>query len=70
MMTDAEAIAACRARQRVVTETTLSDFKVKDPTMCVHDWRTVACDGDTDVIECRHCGDQRTCKCDFDEDFA
>lgn len=33
-------------------------------------WRTVACDGVTDVIECSRCGQQRTTSCTFDEDFS
>lgn len=70
MMTDTEAIAACRAKQRVVTKHTRTEFKEADPSRCVHNWRTVACDDVTDVIECSHCGDQRTAKCDFDDEFA
>ena len=70
LMTNDEAIAACQRGERVVTWFTLSDFKNPDPTRCAHDWRGVACNDVLDVIECRHCGDQRTAKCDFDDECS
>jgi hypothetical protein len=71
MMTDTEAIAAVRSGRRCVTSTTLADFK-SDPAICTHrqGFRAVACDFETDVIECPLCGEQRLARCNFDEDVA
>lgn len=33
-------------------------------------WRTLVCDGETDVIECERCGKQRIARCNFDEEYA
>lgn len=35
-----------------------------------HAWRTVRCDGVTDVVECHKCGRQEWSPCNFDDDFA
>lgn len=68
-MTDAEAISAVRGGQRALTATSILAAETPDPG-CVHAWRTVACDFDTDVLECSRCGNQRLAACDFDDDFA
>lgn len=76
VMTCEEAIAAVRAGGRCNTGTTIHGLTPPTPTAsdlswrCVHRWRTVACDNETDVIECSDCGEQRLCKCDFDEEYA
>ena len=33
-------------------------------------WRTIECDGETDVVECSKCGKQRTAPCNFDDDYS
>ena len=33
-------------------------------------WRAIACDGETDVVECSRCGRQHTERCSFDEDYS
>ena len=33
-------------------------------------WRTLTCDGETDIVECSRCGKQREMRCNFDEDYA
>lgn len=69
--TTEEAIEAVAAGSRCVTETTHFPLAHKVIAPCpMHQWRTVACDNDTDVIECSRCGLQTTCRCDFDEEFA
>ena len=73
-MTDSEAITAVTAGLRCFTETT--HWGLQTPEIhphnppCNHHWRTVACDSSTDVIECLSCGQQKTCHCTFDDDFA
>ena len=58
---------------RVVNEHTLYDAPTG--THCQergfnHQWRTVECDGETDVVECAYCGDQHTVACNFDEEYS
>ena len=70
-MTDTEAIEAVRGGGRAVTEFSLHGDRRSGWHSCRHFWRCIACDGgETDVIECAGCGEQRLAKCDFDEDFA
>lgn len=68
-MTSREAIEAVREGRRALTSTSLMNFETPDPH-CVHNWRTVACDSDTDVIECAKCGMQKLAACDFDDEYA
>lgn len=70
-MTDKEAIAACKAGERVVTDQTRESFP-QTPTECGfrHFTRVVACDDDQDVIECSKCGVQKLARCNFDEDYS
>lgn len=74
IMTDEEAIEAVRNGKRAVTKFTVSDARValyKDSQhRCRHGWKIVACDSETDVIECIHCGKQRLVPCDFDDDCS
>lgn len=38
-----------------------------------HAWRCVDCCGveqDRDILECQHCGRQKSVSCSFDEDFS
>lgn len=69
-MTDAEAIAAVKAGGRALTNTGL--HVTEQPGICAHlrGWRAIACDGETDVVECPTCGRQRLAKCNFDEECA
>lgn len=63
-MTDAEAIDAVRNGRRAVTAATLhADAKPDGCPGFNHDWRIVACDGRTDVAECRNCGKQEITSC-------
>lgn len=68
--TDEDWFAVVRAGGRVCNK--LSLHAEEDPSKChgVHCWRTIVCDGETDVIECSRCGKQALSKCDFDEEFA
>lgn len=78
-MTDAEAIAAVRAGGRCLTKHCLRPLNWVVPEKCTNLrgdllpdhalWRTVACDGDTDVVECSRCGKQRLAACDFDDEY-
>ena len=68
-MTTQEAIEAVRGGGRCKTDTTLFDDVQPSMKQCIHHWRTVACDSETDVIECGKCGLQALAKCDFDEEF-
>ena len=72
MMTDKQAIEAARLGRRVLTPYTLFAANPSSELAagCPHNWRTVACDGDTDVVECSKCGLQRLASCNFDEDMA
>lgn len=71
-MTCEEAIAAVEAGGRCETSTTIHGMKAPDVKPCWqgHRWRAVACNNERDVIECQDCGEQRTCRCTFDDDFA
>lgn len=70
-MNTQEAIVAVRNKQRAVTDTSLHAEEDTAKSMtCRHHWRTIACDYETDVIECCHCGEQRLAKCNFDEEYA
>jgi len=47
------------------------------PELCKHDskcfWRCVDCCGvkdDRDIVECSTCGQQKSVRCNFDEDFS
>ncbi len=71
MMDDKTAIATVRAGGRAMTRTSM-DFTAQEratEATCLHRWRTIACDSETDVIECYRCGRQTTCVCDFDEEY-
>lgn len=68
-MTDQEAIEAVRRGERVAGTHSLHTTETPDP-LCRHSYRTLFCDGDTDVVECLTCGLQRLARCTFDEDFA
>jgi hypothetical protein len=70
-MTNAEAITAVRSGGRCETGTTIFGLKPElGISNCRHRWRTVACDSETDVIECDRCGRQVACRWTFDDDFA
>lgn len=66
------AIATARAGGRVKGGHSLFDVEMpeKCPASGHANWRTVACDYETDVIECSRCGKQRLAECDFDEEYA
>ncbi len=65
-----EAIWAAKRGERVAGEFSLHAAEKPDADRCAHSWRTIFCDSETDVLECRTCGRQQTAKCDFDEEFA
>ena len=68
MGSEAEAIAAAKRGERIKTEHSMFDKPTGEP--CPHrGWRTIACDGSTDVVECPNCGVQKTAVCNFDEEF-
>ena len=72
-MTDAEAIAAVRAGKRCETSTTIAGLTppvVPEQWKCRHRWRAVACDFETDVVECQDCGEQRLATCNFFDDVS
>lgn len=78
-MTDSEAIVAVREGKRAVTEHSLFAATWVVPRECCNLsghllpnhglWRTVACNFETDVVECNRCGKQRIAVCDFDDEF-
>ena len=64
MLHQAEAIAAARAGQRVKTAHSLFPDEYTPPICAhLHGWRTIACDGTTDVVECPDCGAQEIAGC-------
>ncbi len=70
-MTDSQAIAAARRGERVAGKHSL--HAQAQPLLCPgsnHDWRTLFCDGETDVVECSRCGQQGLTECNFNEDYA
>ena len=70
-MNNAEAIAAVKGGGRCETSTTIFGLKPEVVTIaCQHYWRPVACDFETDVLECSRCGRQRLARCNFDDDMA
>ncbi len=70
-MTDAEAIAAVRRGERVSGPYSLHPASKAERCWLPRcTYRTLFCDGDTDVVECSVCGHQRLARCTFDEDFA
>lgn len=68
-MTQTQLIALAKTGERVAT---LHSFHTKEDTQksqtCWHAWRTIVCDGDEDVKECRHCGQQKLTRCTFDDE--
>jgi hypothetical protein len=72
VMSNEEAIAAVKAGGRCQTEHAVLglDEQTRADAMCVHSWRVVACDSDTDVLECSRCGRQKLVPCSFDDDMA
>ena len=75
LMEDRQAIEVARRGERV--DTNYSYHKAeKETAICYgakshfyHHWRTIACDGETDVVECSDCGRQAVCACNFDEQY-
>jgi hypothetical protein len=68
--TDQQAIDSVKNGGRATTSHSLHAAESVDAPMCNHVWRTVACNDEQDVVECRRCGRQRLAACNFDEDFA
>lgn len=71
-MNNHEAIDAVRTGGRCETRSTLHGLKIAENcgAPCQHSWRVVACDSETDVLECEKCSAQKLAKCNFDEDYA
>lgn len=70
-MTDPEAIQIVRDGGRVHTKFSLHVSENQASALCQHlYWRTIACDSETDVVECESCGRQRLARCNFDEEYA
>ena len=43
----------------------------REQNPCVHFWRVIECNGgDTDVVECPRCGQQKQVRCNFDEEYS
>lgn len=69
-MTDIEAIAAVDRGERVTGEHSLHAVELPGSHCCDHQWRTLFCNNDRDVVECSKCGRQRTCRCNFYDEYA
>lgn len=70
-MNDKEAIAVAKVGGRVAGK--FSIHEEAKPDVCPGfncQWRTLFCDGETDVVECYKCGRQDTARCNFDEEYA
>ena len=70
-MTAAQAIEAVRSGVRVAGP--YSIHQAETPGRCPgfnHRFRTLFCDGTTDVVECAVCGRQQTAVCNFDDEYA
>lgn len=76
-MTDSEAVAAVRRGERVAGSYSMHPAAPADVLAMLkicpgfnHDWRVIFCTSETDVVECRRCGTQELCRCDFNEEYA
>lgn len=70
-MTDTEAIQAVRDGNRAEIVDSIHPAENPASALCLHSyWRSIACDGETDVVECASCGRQRLAKCDFNEEYS
>jgi len=70
-MTDQEAIQAVREGRRAIVSLALYSGEVEGIDCgYVHKWRVIACDGETDVVECSCCGRQALAKCNFEDDVS
>jgi hypothetical protein len=70
-MTTAEAVEAVRRGERVAGPHSIHEGE--DPGGCPgfnHRWRTLFCDGATDVVECSRCGRQQLARCNLDDEYA
>lgn len=71
-----EAVALVRSGKRARTASSLFGELGSEPgpdeAICKHPrgWRTIACNGDLDVVECPICGAQTVEACNFDEEYA
>lgn len=62
-------IQAAAEGKRIKTEFSMFDSPLENcPTGYCHSWRTIACNSDNDVVECRKCGRQAVTDCDFDDE--
>ena len=69
-MTVDEAIKTVRDGGRATTKHSLHETETPPSGgYCDHRYREIACDGDTDVLECSRCGRQRLAVCTFDDDY-
>lgn len=68
-MTDSEKIAAVRRGERIAGRFSMHGQENPTPDCRQHRWRTIACDNEHDVDECRVCGRQQVFPCNFDEEF-
>jgi hypothetical protein len=70
-LTDEQLIKRADAGERIVSKHTLFPIDHQPTLNCghPHGWRTVACDGDRDVVECSVCGRQWIERCNFDEEY-
>lgn len=64
-------IQAAEEGRRIKTKFSLFDAPLDNCKRgFAHSWRTIACNNDKDVVECRMCGIQAVTKCDFDDEYA
>ena len=64
-------IQAAVEGKRIKTKFSMFDQPLENcPTGYCHSWRTIACNNDKDVVECRKCGIQSVTSCDFDDEYA
>ena len=72
-MSDKEDIAKARQGERIYNKFSLfpsTEIILEECKGNHGEWRTISCDGDTDVKECSDCGKQKITSCDFDKDYS
>jgi hypothetical protein len=69
-MNHKEAVEAVRRGDRAAGPHSLHAVTIPPCPGFNHHWRTLFCDGETDVVECSRCGIQQVAPCNFDEEYA
>jgi hypothetical protein len=70
-MTQTELIEMERRGERIPRQPhSLHDAQKGGHCTHPHGWRTIVCDGTSDVCECPDCGGHSVMACNFDDDYS